>query len=102
MLELVRAAKAIVLVTHDMNWVTEFCNRAMLLEQGQVVAEGEPAEVVRDPPGALGARPRRTGRGGGEAISETSRPATNSRAPADRGASRSTSSRYGAAAASQL
>ncbi len=46
-LELVRAAKAIVLVTHDMNWVTEFCNRAMLLEQGHVVAEGDPAEIVR-------------------------------------------------------
>ncbi|MFZ5853348.1 MAG: ABC transporter ATP-binding protein [Chloroflexota bacterium] len=45
-LELVRAAKGIVLVTHDMNWVTEFCNRAILLEQGQIVAEGDPAEVV--------------------------------------------------------
>ncbi len=45
-LELVTAAKAIVLVTHDMNWVTEFCNRAILLEHGHVVAEGEPAEVV--------------------------------------------------------
>ncbi len=29
-----------------MNWVTEFCNRAILLEKGRVVAEGEPAEVV--------------------------------------------------------
>ena len=46
MIELVKAAKAIVLVTHDMNWVTEYCNRAILLEQG-IVAEGEPAEVVR-------------------------------------------------------
>ena len=46
-LDLVRAAKAIVLVTHDMNWVTEFCNRAMLLEKGRVVAEGEPADVVQ-------------------------------------------------------
>jgi len=45
-LELVKAAKAIVLVTHDMNWVTEYCNRAILLEQGRVVAEGDPAEVV--------------------------------------------------------
>jgi ABC-type polysaccharide/polyol phosphate transport system ATPase subunit len=45
--ELARAAKAIVLVTHDMNWVTEFCNRAMLLEEGRIVAEGEPAAVVR-------------------------------------------------------
>src|SRR5207253_1693464 len=43
----VRAAKAIVLVTHDMNWVTEFCNRAMLLEKGHVVTEGAPAGVVK-------------------------------------------------------
>jgi ABC-2 type transport system ATP-binding protein len=46
-IDLVRSAKAIVLVTHDMNWVTEFCNRAMLLEQGRVVAEGAPADVVK-------------------------------------------------------
>ena len=46
-LDLVMAAKGIVLVTHDMNWVTEYCNRALLLERGNVVIEGEPAEVVR-------------------------------------------------------
>ena len=46
-IELVKAAKGIVLVTHDMNWVTEYCNRALLLERGNVVVEGEPAEVVR-------------------------------------------------------
>jgi ABC-2 type transport system ATP-binding protein len=46
-LELAKGAKAIVLVTHDMHWVTEFCNRAMLIEKGHVVAEGEPAEIVR-------------------------------------------------------
>jgi ABC-type polysaccharide/polyol phosphate transport system ATPase subunit len=45
-LELVKAAKAIVLVTHDMHWVTEFCNRAMLIERGAVILEGDPAEVV--------------------------------------------------------
>jgi ABC-type polysaccharide/polyol phosphate transport system ATPase subunit len=44
--ELVRAAKAIVLVTHDMNWVIDHCNRAMLLEKGAIVLEGEPQEVV--------------------------------------------------------
>jgi ABC-type glutathione transport system ATPase component len=36
----------VVFVTHDMNWVTEFCNRAILLQQGRIVAEGDPAEVV--------------------------------------------------------
>lgn len=45
-LELVKQAKAIVLVTHDMHWVTEFCNRALLLEKGRIVAEGDPEEVV--------------------------------------------------------
>jgi ABC-type polysaccharide/polyol phosphate transport system ATPase subunit len=45
-LEIVAAAKAVVLVTHDMNWVTEYCNRAILIERGEMVAEGEPAEVV--------------------------------------------------------
>jgi ABC-type polysaccharide/polyol phosphate transport system ATPase subunit len=44
--ELVQEAKAIVLVTHDMNWVTEYCNRALLIEQGRVILEGDPLEVV--------------------------------------------------------
>jgi ABC-type polysaccharide/polyol phosphate transport system ATPase subunit len=45
--ELMRAARAIVLVTHDMSWAREFCNHAVLLERGNVVAAGEPDEVVR-------------------------------------------------------
>jgi ABC-type polysaccharide/polyol phosphate transport system ATPase subunit len=43
---MVRSAGAVVLVTHDMKWVTEFCNRAILIEKGQIVAEGDPEEVV--------------------------------------------------------
>jgi len=45
-IELTKAAKGIVLVTHDMAWVTEFCNRAILLDQGHVILEGPPADVV--------------------------------------------------------
>ncbi len=45
-IEIVAAAKAVVLVTHDMSWVTEYCNRAILIERGVMVAEGEPADVV--------------------------------------------------------
>jgi len=45
-LDILGAAKAVVLVTHDMNWVVEFCNRAILLERGRVVSEGDPEEVV--------------------------------------------------------
>ena len=87
MLELVRAAKAIVLVTHDMSWVTEYCNRAMLIEQGHVIAEGEPAEVVGDPPGALGReRAEKAAESGGPltgGASSSARPgaATSSRSP---------------------
>jgi len=46
-IEVLKAAKAVVLVTHDMTWVTEFCTRAILLEHGHVVADGDPHEVVR-------------------------------------------------------
>jgi ABC-type polysaccharide/polyol phosphate transport system ATPase subunit len=45
-IELVKAAKAVVLVTHDMQWVTEYCNRAILIEKGRTIVEGEPEEVV--------------------------------------------------------
>lgn len=46
-IELVRSAKAVVLVTHDMNWVEEYCNRAILLERGRVVIEDTPSVVVK-------------------------------------------------------
>jgi ABC-type polysaccharide/polyol phosphate transport system ATPase subunit len=45
-IELVRSAKGVVLVTHDMNWIVEYCNRAVLLEKGHLVLEGPPEEVV--------------------------------------------------------
>jgi len=45
-IELVRSAKAVVLVTHDMTWVSEYCNRALLIESGRAVMEGPPDEVV--------------------------------------------------------
>ncbi len=45
-MELAKSAKGIVMVTHDLHWAEEFCNRAMLLEKGRVVAVGKPSEVV--------------------------------------------------------
>jgi ABC-type polysaccharide/polyol phosphate transport system ATPase subunit len=45
-LELLGEARAIVLVTHDMNWVTEYCTRAILLERGRIFAMGTPEDVV--------------------------------------------------------
>ena len=44
--ELIKTAKAVVVVTHDLGYVTEFCNRAILMERGSIVAEGGPAEIV--------------------------------------------------------
>jgi ABC-type polysaccharide/polyol phosphate transport system ATPase subunit len=44
--ELVARASAIVLVTHDLTTISEFCNRAILIEKGQLIHEGEPAEVI--------------------------------------------------------
>jgi ABC-type polysaccharide/polyol phosphate transport system ATPase subunit len=39
------AGRTIVLVTHDMGAVRRFCHRAMLMERGQVVLEGDPERV---------------------------------------------------------
>jgi len=36
-----------VLVTHDLTFVSEFCNRAILVERGQIIREGPPAEIVQ-------------------------------------------------------
>lgn len=41
-----RAGKTILLVTHSMGSVTSFCDRAILLEHGRVIADGVPARVT--------------------------------------------------------
>ncbi len=41
------AGKTIVLVTHDMGAVESFCHRAMLIEEGRIIEQGEPREVAR-------------------------------------------------------
>lgn len=38
--------KTIILVSHDLNTVTYFCDKAILLGEGQIVKEGEPREVT--------------------------------------------------------
>jgi ABC-type polysaccharide/polyol phosphate transport system ATPase subunit len=42
-----REGRTILLVTHDMDQVQRFCDRAMLLERGRLVHVGEPREVAR-------------------------------------------------------
>lgn len=40
------SAKILVLVLHDMNSIREICNRVILLNKGQVVADGEPEKII--------------------------------------------------------
>ncbi len=59
--ELVSGSKMVVVVTHDIDFVEKNCNRALWLDQGQVVALGDPREVCaayRDKVSAM-ARPQK-------------------------------------------
>ena len=40
--------KTIVFVTHDMAAVSRYCDRAMLIERGQIVCLGDPDRVARE------------------------------------------------------
>jgi ABC-type polysaccharide/polyol phosphate transport system ATPase subunit len=40
--------KTVILVTHGMDAVRRYCNRALLLEEGKIVAIGDPNEVADD------------------------------------------------------
>jgi ABC-type polysaccharide/polyol phosphate transport system ATPase subunit len=42
------AGKTMVFVTHDMSAVERFCDRAMLIERGEVVHIGDPRDVARE------------------------------------------------------
>ncbi len=41
-----RAGKTILLVSHAMALVTRLCDRAVLLDKGSIIADGDPSEVV--------------------------------------------------------
>jgi ABC-type polysaccharide/polyol phosphate transport system ATPase subunit len=41
-----KRGKTILFVTHDMQQVVQYCDRAVLLEQGTIMAEGDPGEVI--------------------------------------------------------
>ena len=46
MQELRDNARAMFLVSHSMASITELCNRAIWLEKGRLMKEGEPQEVI--------------------------------------------------------
>ena len=39
----------VVVIDHDLNFITGICDRIYCLDQGRVIAEGTPAEVQADP-----------------------------------------------------
>ena len=45
--EVLHSAKAVVMVTHDLSWIRAFCTRAILLDKGQIVADGSPREITQ-------------------------------------------------------
>ncbi len=43
-----RVGKTVVFVTHDMGAVEQFCDRAILIDQGRITHEGMPRDVARE------------------------------------------------------
>ncbi|MNF77970.1 Energy-coupling factor transporter ATP-binding protein EcfA3 [compost metagenome] len=48
LLTLTRQGKSIVVITHDMHLMLEYAGRAVVLSDGEVIADGEPADVLTD------------------------------------------------------
>lgn len=47
MLELLELAGTVFLVSHSMPTITDLCNRVIWLDQGELIADGEPADVIK-------------------------------------------------------
>lgn len=48
MLNVMDNAKILVLVLHDMAAIEEICNRTILIKQGEIIADGKPAEIIKE------------------------------------------------------
>jgi ABC-type multidrug transport system ATPase subunit len=66
------------MVTHDMSWITAFCTRAILLDRGRIVAEGDPDDIAELHEESADAR-RKAERKKKQAIKRGAAPATNVR-----------------------
>lgn len=47
MMELLELAGTVFLVSHSMPTIADLCNRVIWLDQGELIADGEPAEVIK-------------------------------------------------------
>ena len=47
MMRLIKGGVTTLLVSHDLHTVQEICHRALWLDHGELVAEGDPAEVIK-------------------------------------------------------
>ena len=45
--ELKKAKKTVVLVTHDMSAIREYCSRAIVINEGQILYEGDPEQAAQ-------------------------------------------------------
>jgi ABC-type polysaccharide/polyol phosphate transport system ATPase subunit len=45
--DLLNKAKGMVVVSHDLSMIEKLCTRAIWLRQGQIAANGNPAEVIK-------------------------------------------------------
>jgi len=45
--ELKKNKKTVILVTHDMDAVQRFCNKALMIERGEIITTGDPAKVAQ-------------------------------------------------------
>jgi ABC-type polysaccharide/polyol phosphate transport system ATPase subunit len=71
-----KTGKTIVFVTHDMSSVERFCDRAMLLERGEMVSLADPRQIARQYNelnfGGTASVPREAGRSGDRSVAEVS------------------------------
>jgi len=78
------SGKTIVLVTHDLEAVTKFCDRALLLDRGHLLEDGKPEMVVQKYQAMIFERERRYGGFEGSGAPESAEPTPDKEMPVAR------------------
>jgi len=71
------SGKTIVLVTHDLDAVTKFCDRTLLIDHGRLLEDGKPELIVQKYRALMFERERRYGDFDGEAVPGTAEQASS-------------------------